>query len=67
MVLWFVDHVAIGPVDHAVADHWWQLLIASVPGDYQPPCWIELTSQHTQHCITSLCILERKITIFSYD
>ncbi len=54
MVLWFIDHVAVGPVDHAVADHRWQLLIASVPGHHQPPCWVEFTTQNTQYSVTSL-------------
>ena len=66
MVLWFVDHVAIGPVDHAVADHWWQLLIASVPGDHQPPRWIELACQNTQYCITSLCNMEMIIVLLGH-
>lgn len=54
IVLRFVNHIAIGPVYHAVTDHRWQLLNTSVPSDHQPPCWIELACQNTEHCITRL-------------
>ena len=47
-------HVAVRPVDHAIADHWWQLVIASVPSDHQSTGWIDRSGKNIQHRIARL-------------
>ena len=47
-------HVAVCPVDHAIVDHWWQLVITSIPSDHQSTGWIDRSGKNIQHRITRL-------------
>ena len=66
VVLGFVDHVAVRPVHHAVADHRRQLLNTSVPGNHQPPSRVEFTGQHTHYCIARLYMNRYNVSLKKY-